>query len=86
MSNQKSDNQRGRSLKLIATGYTVDRNDLDELEKWARRLCKGVTVKDAARGLGVEASLDAVTNALTESLPRSKRERISQICRELLLE
>jgi hypothetical protein len=62
-------------------GAHIDEDNLVSVEEWARGICRGVTVAEAAEDLHVEPSLTAVIDALTRSLPASTRERAAEICR-----
>ena len=63
----------------------VDKNDLAKVELWAKGICRGVSVKEAAEALNVDPSLPSVISALTESLPETTRERAAAICRAELI-
>lgn len=63
----------------------VDNSDLVSVEEWAKGICRGVSVKEAAEALNVDPTLSAVVNDLTESLPESTRRRAAEICRAELI-
>jgi len=60
----------------------IDLDDHAALLAWAREVCRDISVDDAARFLGTAATLDAVVDALTDSLPDPIRGQAAEICEE----
>jgi len=70
-----------------ATAYAefIDVNDHDAVLRWAREICRDISVDEAARLLHTEPTLQAVVDVLTSSLPDSSRTEAAKICEAELL-
>ena len=78
--------ERGRKIEEVALGRQVDTNDVLAMEKWAIRLCEGLSTEWLADALQVDATVDAVVSKITESIPDiSVRKRIEVLCRREIL-
>ena len=58
----------------------VDVNDLRAVKRWARNMCRGFNVEDAAHLLETEATVSAVAKSLTSNLPEPAEATARLIC------
>lgn len=63
-----------------AIGSLVDGEDPVAVSAWAHGICRTVTIGEAAKYLGVKATMSSVLDVLTDSLPESTRDMARQIC------
>jgi DNA-binding transcriptional regulator YdaS (Cro superfamily) len=62
----------------------VDVSDLESVKRWARNMCRGFKVEEAARLLETEASISAVAAGLTSNLPEPAEAIARAVCEEEL--
>lgn len=77
---------RGSNLIERVDIQQIDGSDLSTIEWWAKNICRDVSVKDAAKDLGVKPSRAEVVRILTAGLPKEARQRVAAICEERLLD
>lgn len=58
----------------------VDVNDLSAVKRWARNMCRGFDIEDAAHLLETEATVSAVAKSLTSNLPEPAETAARLIC------
>lgn len=77
----------GRDEPKAETVYVepLDVSDGEAVLRWARNVCEGVRVSDAARYLGIEADLEGVVEVLTESIPEPVRQDAIRVCQRHLI-
>jgi hypothetical protein len=82
---EKSDKQ-GKSGAF--TGGFVNIDDQGAMEDWARHMCRGVKLEQAAVALGTNATVPAVAHALMDRQVESTpiREAILRVCEDELRE
>jgi hypothetical protein len=90
----RSDGQRVVHKKLTTktasmrreeeSARVVDVHDLGAVERWARNMCRGFNIKDAAHLLETEATVSAVARSLARNLPEPAEATARLICEEEL--
>lgn len=70
------------------TGDFVDIDDQEAMEAWARRMCRGLRLEQAAATLGTDATVPSVAHALMDRQVENEhiREAILKVCEEELIE
>jgi hypothetical protein len=70
------------------TGGFVDIDDQGAMEDWARHMCRGLKLEQAAEALGSAATVPAVAHALMDRQVESARirEAILKVCEDELRE
>lgn len=58
----------------------VDINDHKAVITWAKDICRGVSVEEAAKYFNTEATMDALIERYTDGLPDGTRQEVAQIC------
>jgi hypothetical protein len=62
----------------------VDVNDAAAMDKWAHGLCRGQTVKHFANIYGVDPTMSAVVERLSQHFPKEVRGVVARACEEEL--
>lgn len=62
----------------------VDVTDLESVKRWARNMCRGFKVEEAASLLNTEASISAVATGLTRNLSEPAESVARAVCEEEL--
>jgi hypothetical protein len=79
---QLPDYKHEGSSQIEVEVQNVDENDLQAVLDWARGICNGVTVEEAATLLNTGRTIDAVVGSLTDRLPDGTRDAAAQVCEE----
>jgi hypothetical protein len=78
--------EANRETEKVARGWQIEESDEAGLEKWAKNLCKGLSVDWMADALQVDSTIDAVVDKITESISNPDlRKRIEEICKSEIL-
>jgi hypothetical protein len=64
----------------------VNPDDREGLRTWAHGICRGLDIDAAAKAINVAPTAEAVVDALTDSLPRSVRKEVADVCFKALKE
>lgn len=72
--------QRGPRKGYVAELIPVDPNDPIAVRKWAEHRCRGWTLNELARSLGVLPTKDAVTKRLARGFPPASRKIAIETC------
>ncbi len=66
--------------RIEVRSVEVDTNDLQAMSRWARGACRGWTVEKMAAAAGVEPTMEAVLEHVSEGFPAPASRVVKKVC------
>jgi len=63
------------------SGGFIDEHDFHAVERWARGMCRGLSVEEAARQFETESTIEAIADELAQGLPAKTYEAVRLGCK-----